>query len=75
MKKWVGLSFVISIVLTGCGSASSSTEEIHVMAAASLTDALGEIQELYEKEENVKLVINYGSSGKLREQITQGAPS
>lgn len=45
------------------------------MAAASLTDALEEMKPVYEEEHNVKLVINYGSSGKLREQITQGAPA
>ncbi|MDQ0208724.1 molybdate ABC transporter substrate-binding protein [Alkalicoccobacillus murimartini] len=74
MKKWVGL-ILLSTALTGCGSSGDEPEEIHVMAAASLTDALGEIQSLYEEEENVKLIINYGSSGKLREQITQGAPA
>lgn len=75
MKKWAGL-IGMSVLLSACGSQTSDeATEIHVMAAASLTDALGDIQEQYEQENNVKLVINYGSSGKLREQIMQGAPA
>ncbi|MEN0642415.1 molybdate ABC transporter substrate-binding protein [Alkalicoccobacillus gibsonii] len=76
MKKRMG-ALVLTMMLAGCGSNTNSSqpEDIHVMAAASLTDALEEMKPGYEEEHNVKLVINYGSSGKLREQITQGAPA
>ncbi|KYG33393.1 molybdate ABC transporter substrate-binding protein [Alkalihalobacillus trypoxylicola] len=77
MEKWIGIIMIgFSIFLTACGgTAEGKKTEIHVMAAASLTDALGEIQKQYEQEDNVDLIINYGSSGKLREQIIQGAPA
>ncbi|WYP27262.1 molybdate ABC transporter substrate-binding protein [Alkalihalobacillus sp. FSL W8-0930] len=76
MKKTMG-ALVLTMMLAGCGANADSpqSEEIHVMAAASLTDALEEMKPTYEEEHHVKLVINYGSSGKLREQITQGAPA
>ncbi|TSB45968.1 molybdate ABC transporter substrate-binding protein [Alkalicoccobacillus porphyridii] len=74
MKKWTGL-IGLGFLLAGCGSANEEATDIHIMAAASLTDALGEIKEHYEQEHQVNLVINYGSSGKLREQISQGAPA
>lgn len=49
--------------------------EITVYAAASLKDALGEIKPLYESENpDIKLVLNFGSSGTLQQQIEQGAP-
>lgn len=47
-----------------------------VSAAASLKDAMGEITNLYTKENpNVKITFNFGSSGSLQKQIEQGAPA
>ena len=49
--------------------------ELTISAAASLTEAMGEIQALYQTEQpNVTLVFNFGSSGSLQQQIEQGAP-
>ena len=46
-----------------------------ISAAASLKNALGEIQALYLKDKpNAKVTINYGGSGALQQQIEQGAP-
>ena len=48
--------------------------ELTISAAASLQDAIGELKETYEnKDENVELVINFGSSGSLMKQIEEGA--
>ncbi|MDO5718160.1 MAG: molybdate ABC transporter substrate-binding protein [Tissierellia bacterium] len=48
--------------------------EITVSAAASLTDALGELKELYEKEnQDVNIIYNFGASGTLQNQIEEGA--
>lgn len=49
--------------------------ELMVSAAVSLTDALYDIQEAYEKENNVKLTFNLAGSGTLAQQIEQGAPA
>ncbi|MFB4159428.1 molybdate ABC transporter substrate-binding protein [Geomicrobium sp. JSM 1781026] len=71
MKKvWI---IIAASMLKACAS-GEETEQVHVMAAASLSDALGDIEEIYEEEEHVELIMNYGSSGQLRQQIVQGAP-
>ena len=81
-------SMVLS--LTGCGTsqatetkenaeAAESTETtdgvtLNVFAAASMTETLTEIQEMYkEVAPNVTLVFNFDSSGTLKTQIQEGA--
>ncbi|WP_364148162.1 molybdate ABC transporter substrate-binding protein [Paenibacillus sp. LPE1-1-1.1] len=50
--------------------------ELIISAAASMTDALIEIQKAYEAEnQNIKLSFNFGASGALQQQIEQGAPA
>lgn len=50
--------------------------ELTVSAAASLTDALNEIQKTYQSEHpNVSISFNFGASGALQQQIEQGAPA
>lgn len=53
----------------------ASAEELHVFAAASLTDALKEIAPEYEKATGDKLVLNLGASSTLARQIQEGAPA
>lgn len=55
-------------------TATESTELV-ISAAASLTDALTAIADLYQKEHpNIKLTLNFGASGALQQQIEQKAP-
>ncbi|WP_068505469.1 molybdate ABC transporter substrate-binding protein [Paenibacillus kribbensis] len=57
-------------------SKKAENVELTISAAASLTDALKEIQPLYESShKDVKLNFNFGGSGALEKQIEQGAPS
>lgn len=54
----------------------TETTELTVSAAASLTDALGEIEKAFEAEHSdIRLTFNFGSSGALQQQIEQGAPA
>src|SRR5699024_12826884 len=48
--------------------------ELTVSAAISLTDALKEIEKEYTKDHPVTFKFNLGNSGKLAQQIQQGAP-
>lgn len=49
--------------------------ELIISAAASLTDALEEIErEFTNSYPNIRLAYNFGGSGKLKQQIEQGAP-
>lgn len=50
--------------------------ELTISAAASLKEAMGDIEPLFTKKyPNVKLTFNFGSSGSLQQQIEQGAPA
>src|SRR5262249_41873266 len=49
--------------------------EVDVYAAASLTDVLKEIAANYEKQNNDKIVFNFGASSMLARQITERAPA
>ena len=59
------------------GAASSQDAEpveLTVFAAASMTETLNEIAELYKAEApNVSIVYNFDSSGTLKTQIQEGA--
>jgi molybdate transport system substrate-binding protein len=90
MKKLTRIFFSMLILLlavSGCSAneQSKNTEkkqaapvknvELTVSAAASLQDALTDIKTSFEKEHpNVKLTYNFGASGALQQQISQGAP-
>lgn len=55
---------------------SGEPVELLVSAAASLADALKDIQAAYATQEpRVKLVFNFGASGSLQQQIEQGVPA
>lgn len=84
MKRWLGVflaAVMMAVCLTGCGNgkpaASSSTGsgkiELHVSAAASLTDVMKELAASYEKEHpDVTITFNFGSSGALQQAIENG---
>ncbi|MEM5594925.1 molybdate ABC transporter substrate-binding protein [Niallia circulans] len=70
------------LILASCSnkqgqSAASKQEPISltISAAASMQDALESIKEKFEKEHpDITLTFNFGSSGALQQQISQGAP-
>lgn len=88
MKKLLSLLLALSLVLalTACGSKddgandadtqddAAESVELIVFAAASMTETLNEIAEMYkEVAPNVTLTFNFDSSGKLLTQISEGA--
>ena len=88
MKKLLSLLLALSLVLvlTACGSKDDGANdadtqddaaepvELIVFAAASMTETLNEIAEMYkEVAPNVTLTFNFDSSGKLLTQISEGA--
>ncbi|WP_430789581.1 molybdate ABC transporter substrate-binding protein [Virgibacillus flavescens] len=70
--------FLILITLIACSDTKTSNadkQEIFVSAAASLTGALDEISGSFEKSHpDIHITYNLGGSGKLAQQIQQGAP-
>ncbi|MTH53410.1 molybdate ABC transporter substrate-binding protein [Bacillus mangrovi] len=64
------------LLTAGCSAAESKEKELTVSAAASLQDALKEIRTSFEKEHPaIHIQFNFGSSGALQQQISQGAPA
>ncbi|MBT2705474.1 molybdate ABC transporter substrate-binding protein [Bacillus sp. ISL-35] len=75
-KLHIFLLAALFTVMSGCG-ANSDTEgtELTVSAAASLREALEEAAKTYSKQNpDIKIVYNFGGSGSLQQQISQGAP-
>ncbi|AYU55894.1 molybdate ABC transporter substrate-binding protein [Staphylococcus debuckii] len=78
----------ICLVLAGCSNSDSGDkkdskksdsndkkQELHVSAAASLTDVSKDLEKEFKKDHpDAKLTFNYGGSGALRQQIEKGAP-
>lgn len=86
MKKALAilLAATMLVATTACGSNAEETKaettaeaeeiEVVVFAAASMTETLTQIAELYkEVAPNVTLVFNFDSSGTLKTQIEEGA--
>lgn len=83
MKKMAAMFLAFSMtmgLLVGCGGGetkpaeNAETVELTVFAAASMTETLTEITELYkEVAPDVTLVFNFDSSGTLKTQIAEGA--
>lgn len=89
MKKLLSLLLALALVLclAACGSKTDDTNtddtkgdanaesvDLVVFAAASMTETLTEIAEMYKKvAPNVNITYNFDSSGKLLTQISEGA--
>ncbi|EHI99850.1 molybdenum ABC transporter, periplasmic molybdate-binding protein [Clostridium sp. DL-VIII] len=91
MKKRIILSTLMTLILSvsiiSCSAQKASTTsskdtsssepavELNISAAASLQEAMADIQAEYQKvKPNVTLTVNFGASGSLQQQIEQGAP-
>ena len=79
MKKTLTLLLTLAMIFTlaafGSPAAPSKgeKEEIIVFAAASMTETLNQVKDVYEKENNVTITYNFDSSGTLNTQIQEGA--
>ncbi|MBP2079878.1 molybdate ABC transporter substrate-binding protein [Oceanobacillus polygoni] len=86
--KFISILLFLLLIVAACSnnqdteqSSESSTEnkenvELTISAAASLSDAMDVIKESYlEEHPEVTLTFNFGASGSLQQQISQGAPA
>ncbi|EMN4130972.1 molybdate ABC transporter substrate-binding protein [Providencia vermicola] len=75
MKKSLIKLLAGATITLSMASHSVAAEKITVFAAASLTNAMNEISEQFQKESKVEVVSSYASSSTLARQIEQGAPA
>lgn len=77
---WIVTSFLILTIGASCQKQSSPVVQANanllVSAAASLKDAIEEVNPLYRQTKlNVNVSYNFGASGALQQQIENGAPT
>ena len=65
----------LAILLALGGAPAQAAEELHVFAAASLTEALEELAAQFEAQAGAKVLLNLGASSTLARQIQEGAPA
>jgi len=71
---------MLSLIINACDSGTGQEEptgnsgELHIAVAAGLRFALEEIGQVFEAENDIKVVFQFGSSGNLSQQISSGAP-
>jgi molybdate transport system substrate-binding protein len=65
-----------AVAAAGLPAAAAAQEKtITVFAAASLKNALDEVNDLFTKQSGIKVVASYAASSALMKQIEQGAPA
>jgi molybdate transport system substrate-binding protein len=74
MKK-LNITFLFAIAFFTTGITTQAQEKISIVVAANLKSAMDSILIIYHQQNLGEITqVNYGSSGKLYEQIQNGAP-
>jgi molybdate transport system substrate-binding protein len=71
----VTIKHYIFVAMLLISSASLAEEKLTVFAAASLTNALTEVDAQYEKATGIKVIHSFAASSALAKQIENGAPA
>ena len=71
----VAVVVVLACVLGACSDRSEERPEILVLAAASLADAMAEVENEFERNGDASVSFSYGGSQTLARQIVGGAPA
>jgi molybdate transport system substrate-binding protein len=75
-RRLVLAAFAAAIAIAALTQAAGAQEKsITVFAAASLKNALDEVDNLFTKQSGIKVVSSYAASSSLMKQIEQGAPA
>lgn len=84
LAKWLKIAAILSLIgLTGCGASTggqaptpdtTAAVDITVAAAADLQFAFKDIARLYELQTGHRVILTFGSTGQLAQQIENGAP-
>ncbi len=76
MRRILGVVLSLTLLIgSAAWSLAAHAAEVTVLAAASLTDALGQIDADYEKASGNKVKAAFGGSSALAKQLEKGAPA
>jgi molybdate transport system substrate-binding protein len=76
MRRQLLILFALLLALPGlCQPVSAQDKTITVFAAASLKNALDDVNAAFARQTGTKVVISYAASSALMKQIEQGAPA
>jgi molybdate transport system substrate-binding protein len=75
MIKTNFMRLLAAIAIVAFSATAYAEQKVTVYAAASLTNAIGEIATQYEKAKGVKVVNSFAASSALAKQIENGAPA
>jgi molybdate transport system substrate-binding protein len=76
ISRRLGLLLPLLVVIVACSPPPTApAEPVIVFAAASLTDALGELAASYEKETGQAVRLSFAASGQVARQVEAGAPA
>ena len=75
MTRLHRMRYLAGITLLALSTLVMAEQKVTVYAAASLTNAIGEIATQYEKEKGIKVAGSYAASSALAKQIENGAPA
>jgi molybdate transport system substrate-binding protein len=76
MRRIIGVVVSLTLLIgTASWSVMAQAADVTVLAAASLTDALGQIDADYEKASGNKVKAAFGGSSALAKQLEKGAPA
>lgn len=73
MRRFLGV--VLSLALLLGAAVAAHAAEVTVLAAASLTDAIGQVDADFEKASGHKVKAAFGGSSALAKQLEKGAPA
>ncbi len=68
-------AFLLALLGALGGPASAQEKTLTVFAAASMKNALDDVDAAYAKKTGIKVVVSYAASSALMKQIEQGAPA
>jgi len=74
MKRLVSFCGFLSLVLASSAASFAQSKKVRIAAASDVKFALDSIIAVFAAQSSDNVVVTYGSSGKLFEQISNGAP-
>jgi molybdate transport system substrate-binding protein len=75
MNRLAGLLLALAVSLAAISTPAAAQESLTIFAAASMKNALDEIDAAYTAKSGVKITVSYAASSALAKQIEQGAPA